>query len=138
MLYRQGFGIDSIPTLGKEILLREDAYLAYGATQHDVTDQVHPEVARLAIDAAEVIGLDIAGIDIVCHDITSPTADQDIAVLEVNAEPAIILHLAPFTVPARPVAEAIVKTLFPSETNGRIPILASLAAPHWRNTWSVI
>lgn len=128
VLYRQGFGLDSTPALGQAVFVRDDAKLSQGAMQHDITDQVHPEVARLAIDAAEVIGLDIAGVDMVCTDIKRPMKEQHIAVLEVNAEPSIMLHLAPLSVPARPVAEAIVKMLFPANAACRIPHIGILGS----------
>ena len=38
VLYHEGLGLDSIPLAGVEVILREDAYLATGATQVDVRE----------------------------------------------------------------------------------------------------
>lgn len=124
MLYRQGYSLDSVPPAGFTVLLRSDAYLATGATQTDVTDQVHPELAETAVYAAETIGLDVAGIDLICEEISRPPAEQSVGVLEVNAEPAIVVHMAPISNPARPVGEKIVASLFPVGDSGRIPVVA--------------
>jgi cyanophycin synthetase len=44
--------------------LRNNANLSTSGTATDVTDDVHPDVA-----AAQMIGLDIAGVDILCESI---------------------------------------------------------------------
>lgn len=126
MLYYQGLGLDSIPATGTQILLREDAYLATGATQIDATDSVHPEVAAAAVEAAALIGLDVAGVDIISTDLSRPLREQSLAILEVNAEPAFTMHLSPYCVPSRPVPSAIVSSLFPPGQTGRVPLVAVL------------
>lgn len=122
-LYRQGYSLDSVPAAGTTVCLRHDAYLSSGATQSDVTDEVHPEIAELAVFATETIGLDVAGVDLICADISRPLAEQSLGVLELNAEPAIVVHMAPFSNPPRPVAERIVASLFPPGEDGRIPVV---------------
>ncbi len=123
MLYRQGYSLQSVPPSGFTVLLRPDAYLSTGATQTDVTEGVHPEIAEMAVAAAEIIGLDIAGVDLICEDVSRPPAAQPLGVLEVNAEPSIVMHLAPISNSPRPVAERIVASLFPQPTAGRIPVI---------------
>ena len=117
-LARQGHGPDSVPPAGGEVLIRRQGDLAY-----DETDDVHPEVARIATLAARVIGLDIAGIDLVAEDIGRPLADQQGAIVEVNAGPGLLMHLKPAEGKPRPVGAAIVRHLFPAGENGRIPIV---------------
>ncbi len=123
MLYRQGYSLDSVPPLGTTVLLRQDAYLSSGATQSDVTDRVHPDIAELAVSAAETIGLDVAGVDVICEDVSRSLSDQALGVLEVNAEPALVAHLAPASIPSRPVPDRILEMLFPSGDNGRVPVI---------------
>lgn len=123
VLYRQGYSLESIPAAGTEIRLRQDAYLVRGASQSDVTDHVHPEINELAVIAADTIGLDIAGIDILCEDVSLPIQQQSLVVLEVNAEPALVIHMSPVCEPPRPVAEQIVRSLFPPDNNGRIAVV---------------
>ncbi len=119
----QGFSLSSIPDKGVRVLIRRNANLSTGGTATDVTDEVHPDVARQAIDAAKVIGLDIAGIDVVALDISKPLAGQHAAVVEVNAGPGLRMHLEPSHGQPRQVGASIVDMIFPSGSDGRIPIV---------------
>jgi cyanophycin synthetase len=124
VLADQGFTVDSIPTDGTKVLIRRNANLSTGGTATDVTDEIHPDLAARAIDAARMIGLDVAGIDIVSLDITRPLDELRGVVVEVNAAPGLRMHLEPSSGKPRPVGEAIVSTLFADVENGRIPIVA--------------
>ncbi|MBI4988147.1 MAG: cyanophycin synthetase [Rhodocyclales bacterium] len=117
-LQRQGFTPDSIPPAGKKVLI-----IRYGNMADDVTDEVHPEVAEAVTLAARVVGLDIAGIDIVAEDISRPLAEQRGAIVEVNAGPGLLMHLKPARGKPRPVGQAIVDNLFPAGDKGRLPIV---------------
>ena len=117
-LERQGLNGESVPAAGQTILIKRQGDLAY-----DVTDQVHPEVASAAALAARVVGLDIAGIDLVAEDIARPLGPQGGAIIEVNAGPGLLMHLKPAEGQPRPVGQAIVDHLFPNGENGRIPIV---------------
>lgn len=115
---RQGFEPESIPPEGREILI-----IRTGNHTCDVTDLVHPETAETATLAARVVGLDIAGVDLVCEDISQPLAGQRGAIVEVNAGPGLLMHLKPENGEPRPVGRAIVDHLFPCGGNGRIPVV---------------
>lgn len=120
----QGYQTDSVPPRGTVVVIRRNANLSTGGTATDVTDLVHPEVAARAIEAAQVIGLDIAGVDIVTLDISRPLDEQGAVVVEVNAGPGLRMHLEPSAGQPRPVGQAIVDMIFPPGDNGRIPIMA--------------
>jgi cyanophycin synthetase len=124
VLLQQGYQVDSIPPSGTKVLIRRNANLSTGGTAVDVTDLVHPEVARAAVDAARVVGLDIAGVDIIATDISIPLQSQHGAVVEVNAGPGLRMHLEPSSGQPRPVGEAIIDLVFPDGANGRIPVVA--------------
>lgn len=124
-LERQGLHGDSVPTAGQVVLLKRHGDLAY-----DVTDQVHPQVARAAALAARVVGLDIAGIDLVAQDIGRPLQEQGGAIIEVNAGPGLLMHLKPAEGEPRNVGQAIVEHLFPGEEQGRIPIVGITGTQH--------
>ena len=94
-----------------------------GGTAEDVTDLLPDSTRRLCVRAAAKIGLDVAGIDIVCRDIAVPLADQGGAVIEVNAAPGIGMHEHPGGGTARAAGDAIVQGLM-GESDGRIPIIA--------------
>ncbi|MGZ5781653.1 MAG: Mur ligase family protein, partial [Burkholderiaceae bacterium] len=83
----------------------------------------HPTVAATAALAARVVGLDIAGVDLVAEDITRPLEEQRGAIIEVNAGPGLLSHLKPADGEPRPVGEAIVDHLFAPDESGRIPVV---------------
>jgi len=120
----QGFTADSVPPAGSMVLIRRNANLSTGGTAIDVTELVHPEVAARAVDAAKVVGLDIAGIDVIAADITKPLEEQAGIVVEVNAAPGLRMHLAPSAGEPRDVGEAIVDMMFEPGNSGRIPVAA--------------
>jgi hypothetical protein len=77
----------------------------------------------MAALAARVVGLDIAGIDLVCEDISRPLDEQRGAIIEVNASPGLLAHIKPATGKPRPVGKAIVEHLFADAETGRIPLV---------------
>lgn len=89
----------------------------------DVTDQVHPAIAAAACLAARVIGLDIAGVDLVADDLARSLAAQRGAIRAVHAGPGLLPHLQPTAGAPRPVGLAIVDHLFPNSDSGRIPVV---------------
>jgi cyanophycin synthetase len=117
-LERQGMTAYSVPQDGQKVLIQPNGNVAF-----DVTDKIHPSVAHAAALAARVVGLDIAGIDLVCEDISRPLEEQRGAIIEVNASPGLLAHLKPADGEARPVGTAIIAHLFAPEENGRIPIV---------------
>jgi cyanophycin synthetase len=117
-LERQGHRPDSVPAAGESVVVQYSDNLSI-----DVTDQVHPSIAAHAALAAQIVGLDVAGLDVVASDISQRLEDQGGVVVEVNAGPGLAMHLAPSVGAPRPVGEAIVDTLFPPGENGRIPIV---------------
>ena len=120
----QGLHAESVPAKGQRVVLRNNANLSTGGSATDVTDDVHPEVAARAVDAARMVGLDICGVDVVCDTVLRPLEAQSGGVVEVNAAPGLRMHLSPSYGKGRPVGEAIVSTLFAPGDDGRIPVVA--------------
>ncbi|NMV21193.1 cyanophycin synthetase, partial [Vibrio parahaemolyticus] len=89
---------ESVPPAGQTVRVLRNGNLAI-----DVTDQVHPDVAEMASLAARVVGLDIAGVDVVAEDVSRPLAEQRGAIVEVNAGPGLLMHLKPAEGQPRPV-----------------------------------
>jgi cyanophycin synthetase len=87
----------------------------------DVTDVIHPRVAAQCIRAARVIGIDVAGLDVVTEDISQPLEARGGVILEINADPAIGVHYAPQCDRPRPICDAILDHLFPNGGTGRAP-----------------
>src|SRR5450830_1224819 len=117
-LQRQGMTAYSVPQAGQKVLIQPNGNVA-----DDVTDLIHPSVAHAAALAARVVGLDIAGVDLVCEDISRPLDEQRGAVIEVNASPGLLAHLKPAAGQVRPVGKAIIEHLFGHDQSGRIPVV---------------
>jgi cyanophycin synthetase len=134
-LAQQGYDADSVPPRGVRVVLRNNANLSTGGTATDVTDDVHPELAAAAVAAAQTVGLDIAGIDVVCDTMLKPLEEQGGGIVEVNAAPGLRMHLDPSFGKGRPVGEAIVGMMFPDGDNARIPVVA-IAGTNGKTTTS--
>ncbi len=123
-LESQGLTPDSVPTLGQRVVLRNNANLSTGGSATDVTDTVHPEIAARAVDAAQMVGLHICGVDMVCENVLRPLEEQHGGVVEVNAAPGLRMHISPSFGRGRAVGEAVMDTLFADGDDGRIPVVA--------------
>jgi cyanophycin synthetase len=123
VLARQGYEPDSVPPEGESVDLRGNANLSTGGTAEDVTDLLPEETRDICIRAARTIGLDVAGIDIVCQDISHSLHEQRGGIIEVNAAPGIRMHQYPSRGTPRDAGAAIVEALF-GEDDGRIPVVA--------------
>ncbi len=123
-LARQGYTEQSIPPKGAQVVLRNNANLSTGGSATDVTDDVHPDVAARAVEAAQMVGLDVCGVDVVCESVLNPLEEQGGGIVEVNAAPGLRMHLQPSFGKGRPVGEAIISTMFGEGDDGRIPVVA--------------
>ena len=85
----------------------------------DVTSLVHPTVAERAVEAAVVLGLEVAGVELIASDIGKPLEDQEGIVVGVAGQPD--LQLGP---DADATAEALLALLYPDTRQSRIPIVA--------------
>ncbi|MGK7891509.1 MAG: cyanophycin synthetase [Leptolyngbyaceae cyanobacterium] len=124
LLDRKGYTLDTVLAEGEVFYLRATANLSTGGISIDRTDEIHPENIWLAERVSRIIGLDIAGIDVVTSDISQPLRQVNGVIVEVNAAPGLRMHFAPSEGIARNVAEPILKMLFPPGTPTRIPIIA--------------
>ncbi|MEC4815932.1 MAG: cyanophycin synthetase [Scytonema sp. PMC 1069.18] len=124
LLEKQGYTLNSVLPKDDMCYLRATANLSTGGIAVDRTDEIHPENVWLAQRIVKIIGLDIAGIDIVTQDISRPLRDMDGVIVEVNAAPGFRMHVAPSQGIPRNVAGAVLDMLFPADKSSRIPILA--------------
>lgn len=124
LLQKQGYTMDSVVPAGERVFLRATANLSTGGIAVDRTDEIHPENVWLFSRVAKIIGLDIAGIDVVTDDISVPLRDTNGVIVEVNAAPGFRMHVAPSQGLPRNVAGAVFDMLFPSPQHSRVPILA--------------
>jgi len=124
LLERQNYTLETVLPAGEICYLRATANLSTGGIAVDRTDDIHPENLWLAQRVAKIIGLDIAGIDVVTADISRPLREVDGVIVEVNAAPGFRMHVCPSEGIPRNVAEPVLDMLFPPGMPSRIPIVA--------------
>lgn len=123
-LDKVGLSSDYVPPLGQVVLLRANGNLSTGGTARDCTREIHPDNKAIAIKAARIIGLEVAGIDMVADDISRSISPGYGAIIEVNAAPGLRMHLQPLEGEGRNVAANILDNMYPAGTPSSIPIIS--------------
>jgi cyanophycin synthetase len=123
LMNSRGYLLNTIPQKGDVIPLRTTSNVSTGGVPIDVTDDVHPDNKRMAENAANGIGLDVAGVDFVTTDIKRSYRDVGGGILEVNARPGLCMHTWPREGTRRNVAGAIVELVVPKGKDGTVPKL---------------
>jgi len=116
--------LDSVPMPNERVFLRGTANLSTGGTSIDRSDEMHPDNVTACEMAAGIVGLDIAGIDVLTPDISVPFRENDAVILEVNAAPGIRMHTHPTEGKPRNVGAPILDMLYPPGAEPTIPIIA--------------
>ena len=124
VLAKQGYQLTTVLSPGDIAYLRATANLSTGGIAIDRTDEIHPENIWIAQRVVKIIGLDIAGIDVVTPDISKPLREVNGVIVEVNAAPGFRMHASPSQGLPRNVAAPVLDMLFPPGTPFRIPIIA--------------
>lgn len=141
-----GLTPDSVPDAGRWVGLRRIANISSGGTAQDVTAVVHPDNAAMAVRAARVVGLDIAGIDFLTTDISRSWRDIGGAICEINAQPGFSPHW--LADPRRDIDGDVLDVLFAGRSP-RIPVavvagaaaaarVAALLARMWRSAGTLV
>ena len=120
----KGYELDSVLPKNETLYLKTTANISTGGTAIDCTDEVHPENVFLFERIARIIGLDVAGVDVIAPNVSEPLSENGGGIIEVNAAPGFRMHLAPSEGIGRNVAESVIDMLFPPGTPARIPIFA--------------
>ncbi len=124
VLTGQGHTLDSVPESGEMVKLALTGNMSTGGISIDRTFEAHPENVDIAEEAAQMVGLDIAGIDFICPDITEPVRETGGAICEVNAAPGFRMHTHPTIGEPQFISKPVVDMLFPPGAPSRIPIVA--------------
>lgn len=119
-----GYTLESIPGKGEVLYLKTTANISTGGTAIDRTDEVHPHNAFLFERIARIIGLDVAGIDVIAPNLSERLSENGGGIIEVNAAPGFRMHLAPSEGIGRNVAEHVIDMLYPRGAPSRIPIIS--------------
>ncbi|HVF46683.1 MAG TPA: cyanophycin synthetase, partial [Pyrinomonadaceae bacterium] len=121
---KAGYELDSVLPADEFLCLKTTANISTGGTAIDYTDEAHPENVFLFERIARIIGLDVAGVDIIAPNVSEPLSENGGGIIEVNAAPGFRMHLAPSEGIGRNVAEHVIEMLFPQGSPARIPIFA--------------
>jgi cyanophycin synthetase len=124
LLEKNDLTLESVPESGAFVQLQLTGNMSTGGISRDMTNEIHPDNIEIAEQAARIIGLDVAGIDVIADDITRPLKDQGGAICEVNAGPGFRMHTHPTEGDPQDVARPVLDTLFPEGARSRIPITA--------------
>jgi cyanophycin synthetase len=124
LLERAGYTLDTVLAPREIFFLSSTANLSTGGTAIDRTTEIHYETREIARRAAMVIGLDVAGVDIITPDIRQPLREVGGGIVEVNAGPGFRMHLQPSEGKSRNVARPVIQMLFPPRAPARIPIIS--------------
>ena len=113
LVREQGYALDDVPPEGEMVKLALTGNMSTGGISIDRTFEAHPENVEIAEEAARMIGLDIAGIDFICPDITEPVRETGGAICEVNAAPGFRMHTHPTIGEQQFISKPVVDMLFP-------------------------
>jgi len=124
LVRKQGYGLDEVPPEGEMVKLAATGNMSTGGISIDRTWEAHEENVDIAEEAAQVVGLDVAGIDFLTPDISQPVRESGGAIVEVNAAPGFRMHTHPTEGEAQYAAKPVIDLLFPAGMPARIPIVA--------------
>lgn len=127
-LEAQGLSATDVPAAGQEVRLSWLPGQAGGGWVNDRTDDAHPDTLFLAELATRIMGLDVAGIDLMAPDISVSPSQGRVAILEVNSSPSLRGNLYPSAGTPRDVFKTYIDHLFPSGSDGRVPIIGVQAS----------
>jgi cyanophycin synthetase len=125
----QGLGPGDVPPSGKRVYLVRTCNISTGGISIDCTEEIHPDNVAIAEQAARIVGLDVAGIDLIAPNIAQSLFETGGAICEVNGGPGLfVVHSQPAEGKPRDVTGAVIDHLFPAGALSRVPIIAVTGA----------
>lgn len=102
-VHKAGWQLDDVLPANERLIVRHTANLHTGGTIHDVTDELSPMLAKVAVDAAAAIEIPVTGIDLIVPSVSG----EEYVFIEANERPGLANH------EPRPTAQAFIDLLFP-------------------------
>lgn len=124
IIQHKGYTLQSILDVEEKLFLQNSGSLRLGGESIDCTEEIHPTNKFLAERAAKIIGLNVAGVDIICEDISQSIIETNGVIIEVNAAPDFRMHLFPNNGKSRNVAFDLMNMLYTPKTKTHIPIFS--------------
>jgi cyanophycin synthetase len=119
-----GYHPESVLPAKEVLVLKHSGSLRLGGAAVDVTDEIHGANCRLAERASQVVGLNVAGVDVIAPTLRSSILENGGKILEINSAPDFRMHLHPTAGRSRKVAESFMEMLFPQGRPTRVPIVS--------------
>ncbi|MBF0590087.1 MAG: N-acetylglutaminylglutamine synthetase [Magnetococcales bacterium] len=98
-----GYNMDDVLREGVTLPVRKTANLHTGGTIHDVTEQLHPTLAKAARAAARALEMPVTGLDFMVESVSGTSY----VIIEANERPGLANH------EPQPTAERFIDLLFP-------------------------
>ncbi|WP_342778806.1 N-acetylglutaminylglutamine synthetase [Phytoactinopolyspora halophila] len=98
-----GYTLDDVLPEGTSLQVRRTANLHTGGTIHDVTAELHPDLADAAVAASQAIDIPVTGLDMIVPAVDGP----DYVLIEANERPGLANH------EPQPTAAKFIDLLFP-------------------------
>lgn len=114
-LQAAGWTTEDVLPVGQALEVRKTANLHTGGTIHDVTADLHPDLAEAAVRAARALDIPVVGLDFLVPLVSGP----EYAIIEANERPGLANH------EPQPTAERFVDLLFPQT----IPVPQTILVP---------
>lgn len=112
LVKRQGFNLDSVPGTGTKVRLQHICHWLYGGQYLDVTDSISPDFIALGKKIVNILGIKLAGIDLIAQDIKSAEPGTYV-INEANTTPGLLVHYeVQNRENMRPVARDIIRAMF--------------------------
>ena len=113
-LERHGRSLSDVPAKDENVQLRSNSNLSTGGDSVDVTDEVHDDVKKIAVEIMQSLpGVPYAGIDFMTKDVTKPQTNETHVIIEVNFTPMLSMHHFPAVGQQRDVTKVLIEDLFP-------------------------
>ncbi|HLD31441.1 MAG TPA: hypothetical protein VJB37_00925 [Patescibacteria group bacterium] len=109
ILKKQGVKLRSVLPKNKIIYIKGNACLAEGGETKDITDDIHPEIKKMAVSLSKMVGKNLIGIDLICTDIFKYPDKKYFFILEINGNPSLDIHNHPTHGRPRNVAKKIIQ-----------------------------
>lgn len=109
ILKQQNVTLESVMPKNEIAYIKKISIFGEGWETRDVTDNVHPSIEKICVEASKVVGKHLVGIDVMCQDVSIDPEKQSFNILEINGKPDLYIHYAPTHGKTRDVVEEIVK-----------------------------
>ncbi len=107
VLKNQGYDLSTLLDCGQTALLRDTSNVSQGGETYEVSNQIPDKYKQYAVQAAKALGAKICGVDMIIDLHTN-----DCAIIEANFNPALHMHMYPYSGRGIDAASKVIDLLF--------------------------